>query len=131
MTRIMKTALLLAGLISLAGCSGKPVPQALVGEWICNYPDGTHSFLDEISYDSKGEFSASIFGHQMILTGSYYVEGNTISYAGILINDREKSRNLPISYQESLDRNTIKFGFVDPVSPEPKFAACRRNDGKR
>ena len=131
MTRITKTALLLAGVLSLAGCSGKPAPQALVGEWICKSLDGTHSFLDDIKYDSNGKFSATVISHQMILTGSYFVDGNKISYSGLQSLDPEKSRNLPISYQESPDHNTIKFGFVDPVSSEPKFAACRRNDGQR
>lgn len=130
MTRITKTALLLAGVLSLAGCSEKPAPQALVGEWICKSLDGTHSFLDDIKYDSNGKFSATVISHQMILTGFYYVDGNKISYSGLQTIDPRKSLNLPIRYQESLDRNTIKFGFVDPVSPEPKFASCRRNDGK-
>lgn len=131
MTRITKTALLLAGVISLAGCSGKPAPQALVGEWICKSLDGTHSFLDDIKYESNGKFSASVISHQMILTGSYFVDGNKISYSGLQTIDQEKSRNLPIGYQETPDHNTIKFGFVDPVSPEPKFALCRRNDGQK
>ncbi len=111
--------------ILLTGCTEKPVPHALVGEWVCDLSTTLTFSLDEINYASSGEFVVQQYDGQKEFKGKFYVDGDKISYGFFVPAAVIKS--LPTTFSEVSDRN-MRFEFHNSKDLDPKTGICRRKN---